>query len=87
MDGYNTDALFAKWMIDWEDTSNKAIDNKPPANMVFGNVPNTAPTFSGSGGPMWGGITVSDRENKRGCVLAAISMRRPFHRRVCVCLT
>eukprot|EP01046_Picozoa_sp_COSAG06_P051454 COSAG06_NODE_8392_length_2188_cov_1.451891_2_plen_70_part_00 len=26
--------------------------------MIFGNVPNTAPTFDGAGSPMWGGIVV-----------------------------
>ena len=34
------------------------IDNTESPAFVYGDVPNTAPTFSGAGGPMWGGIVV-----------------------------
>ena len=59
MDSYDSHALYTKWLTDWRDAQMVgANDDKQPADGVFGNVPNTAPTFSGAGGPMWGGIVV-----------------------------
>ena len=58
MDTYASHALYSKWLTDWRDTQLVGpVDDKESPH-VFGNVPNTAPTYSGSGSPMWGGITV-----------------------------
>ena len=59
MDSYTSHALYSKWLTDWRDAQLVgALDDTAPADQVFGNVPNTAPTYTGAGGPMWGGITV-----------------------------
>ena len=58
MDSYSSHALYSKWLTDWRDTQLQGpVDDKENPH-VFGNVPNTAPTYSGAGSPMWGGITV-----------------------------
>ena len=58
MDSYESHALYSKWLTDWRDTQKVGpIDDKENPH-IFGNVPNTAPTYSGAGSPMWGGITV-----------------------------
>ncbi len=48
---YNFDqgAMFSKWMTDWRDVQDP----------VTGQVPHTAPTYKGGGGPAWGGIVVT----------------------------
>jgi len=48
---YNFDqgALFTKWMTDWRDVQDPKT----------GEVPGTAPTYIGGGGPAWGGIVVT----------------------------
>ena len=59
MDSYSSSALYTKWLTDWRDTQLEGpIDNTETPAFVYGDVPNTAPTYSGAGGPMWGGITV-----------------------------
>ena len=58
MDTYSSHALYSKWMVDWADTQAVGAIDDTEKPHVFGNVPNTAPTYSGAGSPMWGGITV-----------------------------
>ena len=58
MDSYTSHALYSKWMVDWHDTQLSGPPQDTEKPHIFGNVPNTAPTFDGAGSPMWGGITV-----------------------------
>lgn len=48
MDNYRLEAFYTKWMEDWRDT--QASD---------GDVPYTAPTYEGGGGPAWSGYCVT----------------------------
>ncbi len=47
--GFDHGALFTKWMADWRDVQDPKT----------GQVPHTAPTYIGGGGPAWGGIVVT----------------------------
>lgn len=47
--GFDSGALFAKWLGDWRDVQDPQS----------GEVPHTAPTYIGGGGPAWGGIVVT----------------------------
>lgn len=48
MDNYRLDAFYTKWMEDWRDTQG-----------ADGDVPYTAPTYEGGGGPAWSGYCVT----------------------------
>ena len=58
MDSYSSHALYSKWLVDWRDTQLGGPPQDKEKPYIFGNVPNTAPTYDGAGSPMWGGITV-----------------------------
>ncbi|MDY0169345.1 MAG: family 78 glycoside hydrolase catalytic domain [Thermoguttaceae bacterium] len=47
--GFEQSALFTKWLADWRDVQDPQT----------GEVPHTAPTYIGGGGPAWGGIVVT----------------------------
>ena len=47
--GFDQGALFTKWLADWRDVQDPQS----------GEVPHTAPTYIGGGGPAWGGIVVT----------------------------
>jgi len=47
--GFDFGALFTKWLGDWRDVQDPQS----------GEVPHTAPTYIGGGGPAWGGIVVT----------------------------
>jgi len=47
-DNYQLGAFYTKWAEDWRDVQG-----------VDGNVPHTAPTFLGGGGPIWSGFCVT----------------------------
>ena len=49
---------YSKWLTDWRDTQLEGPIDNTENPFIFGDLPNTAPTYSGAGGPMWGGIVV-----------------------------
>ena len=60
---YASAPFFRKWLRDWADTTGQAPQGShkvapPVVDEPAANLPNTAPTFDGAGGPMWGGISV-----------------------------
>ena len=56
---YASSPLFDKWARDWADVGGQAPqDTQPAAGLPDGNVPNSAPTFDGAGGPAWGALCV-----------------------------
>lgn len=48
MGNYSLGAFYTKWMEDWRDVQ-----------QVDGNVPYTAPTYAGGGGPSWSGFCIT----------------------------
>lgn len=48
MYNYDMPAFYTKWMEDWRDVQQES-----------GALPNTAPNYSGGGGPAWGGIVIT----------------------------
>jgi hypothetical protein len=52
MDSYSSHALYSKWLVDWHDTQLMGAIDDTEKPHIFGNVPNTAPTYSGAGSPM-----------------------------------
>ncbi len=68
MDAFKTAALYAKWAEDWRDVQGKAaawgVDKKEGEvgsgkKVEPGNLPYTAPTYWGGGGPGWSGYCVT----------------------------
>lgn len=72
MYNYKLGAFYTKWMQDWRDVqgTESIVGNMYDAQFarkqvmsgrIFNNgiLPHTAPTYSGGGGPAWGGIVVS----------------------------
>ena len=62
---YSATPLMNKWLRDWRDVAGQpAQDIQPatpvnpamPSRFLDGNVPNSAPTFDGAGGPAWGAL-------------------------------
>ncbi len=47
LDNYSMGAFYTKWAQDWRDVQGED-----------GSLPNTAPTYSGGGGPAWGGYCI-----------------------------
>ncbi|MBN1973020.1 MAG: family 78 glycoside hydrolase catalytic domain [Sedimentisphaerales bacterium] len=63
MNNYNLGAFYTKWSQDWRDVQTKenisqgmAGDNVPKE---AGNLPHTAPTYWGGGGPIWSGFCIT----------------------------
>ncbi len=69
---YHTAAFYTKWMQDWQDvqgtesivgnmydTSFARKQLQSGRHFQNGTLPHTAPTYSGGGGPAWGGIVVT----------------------------
>lgn len=46
-------AFYTKWMEDWRDVQGRRTRKDRPAD---GDLPHSAPTYGGGGGPAWGGI-------------------------------
>ncbi|SDJ03924.1 alpha-L-rhamnosidase [Pedobacter sp. ok626] len=72
MYNYKLGAFYTKWMQDWRDVQGtesivgnmydpKFARTDVMSGRIFNNgiLPHTAPTYSGGGGPAWGGIVVS----------------------------
>lgn len=72
MYNYKLGAFYTKWMQDWRDVQGtesivgnmydpKFARTEVMGGRIFNNgiLPHTAPTYSGGGGPAWGGIVVS----------------------------
>ncbi len=68
MDAFRTAALYTKWAQDWRDVQGKSaawgVDKKPGElgagkQVEAGNLPYTAPTYWGGGGPGWSGYCVT----------------------------
>lgn len=72
MFNYKMGAFYTKWMEDWRDVQGtepivgnmhdpKWARKSSMSGRIFNNgiLPHTAPTYSGGGGPAWGGIVVS----------------------------
>lgn len=72
MYNYKLGAFYTKWMQDWRDVQGtesivgnmydpKFARKEVMSGRLFNNgtLPHTAPTYSGGGGPAWGGIVVS----------------------------
>ncbi len=68
MDTFKTAALYSKWAEDWRDVQGKAsawgVDRKEGEagsgkKVEAGNLPYTAPTYWGGGGPGWSGYCVT----------------------------
>ena len=66
MNNYNLGAFYTKWSQDWRDTQgketawglgDKATNQDAPS--AAGNLPYTAPTYWGGGGPAWSGYCVT----------------------------
>jgi len=66
MNNYHLGAFYTKWSQDWRDTQgqetawglgNKATNQNAPK--AAGNLPYTAPTYWGGGGPAWSGYCVT----------------------------
>jgi alpha-L-rhamnosidase len=68
LDNYSLGAFYAKWSQDWRDVQGAetswglaekkvAVDANDPA--IAGNLPYTAPTFWGGGGPAWSGYCIT----------------------------
>jgi len=66
LDNYNLGAFYTKWTQDWRDVQGKetawglgerATNQNAPTQA--GNLPYTAPTYWGGGGPAWSGICVT----------------------------
>jgi alpha-L-rhamnosidase len=63
---FRTDAFYTKWAEDWRDvqSTGKAEGRKAvsggavPGDLEAGNLPYTAPTYWGGGGPVWSGYCV-----------------------------
>lgn len=62
---YSATPLMNKWLRDWSDVAGQPTqDIQPetpvnpamPSRFLDGNVPNSAPTFDGAGGPAWGAL-------------------------------
>ncbi|MDO4557727.1 MAG: family 78 glycoside hydrolase catalytic domain [Planctomycetia bacterium] len=68
---YQLGAFYTKWMEDWRDVQGRdsiqnnmndpAARNVPCGGVYLNNgvLPHSAPTYSGGGGPAWGGIVVT----------------------------
>ncbi|MDD3470403.1 MAG: family 78 glycoside hydrolase catalytic domain [Thermoguttaceae bacterium] len=68
---YQLGAFYTKWMQDWRDVQGRdsiqanmndpGARGKPMGGPYLGNgvLPHSAPTYSGGGGPAWGGIVVT----------------------------
>ncbi len=66
--GFRTEAFYIKWAQDWRDAQgrepswlvdeNSGVTNSSGAAAEAGNLPYTAPTYWGGGGPAWSGICV-----------------------------
>jgi alpha-L-rhamnosidase len=68
MDAFKTAALYSKWAEDWRDVQGKAsawgVEKKEGEagsgkQIETGNLPYTAPTYWGGGGPGWSGYCVT----------------------------
>jgi alpha-L-rhamnosidase len=68
MDAFKTAALYSKWAEDWRDVQGKSaawgVDKKEGElgsgkTVEAGNLPYTAPTYWGGGGPGWSGYCVT----------------------------
>ncbi len=56
---FRTEALYTKWMQDWRDVQgSRRVGSEETAPVHPGELPYTAPTYWGGGGPSWGGICV-----------------------------
>ena len=66
LDNFDTGALYTKWAEDWRDVqarpseSSEELKRRGAATkLVPGNLPYTAPTYWGGGGPAWSGFCVT----------------------------
>lgn len=48
LDNFDLGAFYTKWLMDWRDVQSED-----------GNLPHTAPTYKGGGGPAWSGICIT----------------------------
>jgi alpha-L-rhamnosidase len=65
MDNYALGAFYTKWAQDWRDTQAPVgghpgfPESESPPHLQPGELPHTAPTYWGGGGPGWGGYCVT----------------------------
>lgn len=66
LDNYRVGAFYTKWSQDWRDVQNRAASwgvgqeaERKDAQEADGNLPYTAPTYWGGGGPAWSGFCVT----------------------------
>lgn len=56
---YGLGAFYTKWAEDWRDVQGRAEEPGAGAQIEPGNLPHTAPTYWGGGGPAWGGFCIT----------------------------
>ncbi len=63
LDNYALGAFYTKWSQDWRDVQGKTsvwgTDQELTENADEGNLPYTAPTYWGGGGPAWSGFCIT----------------------------
>ena len=66
LNNYRMGAFYTKWTQDWRDVQGKStswgLSDNPKSKQqpeVSGNLPYTAPTYWGGGGPAWSGICIT----------------------------